>query len=155
MCFPAGQLSSRIYHCTPVQIWRAYGLPSFSQHKNYRHHLTKGHEKHNSLCPGIVQTKRCDQHQNQSIITHHKDCRRGNPCVAHTCNIATTLSFSNAVHYITGLAQQNCVVMSANSKLVHWFRPLGMEQVLPFNSDSSLLTGPDKNAQQVRCGSLW
>lgn len=39
--------------------------------------------KENSLCPGIVQTKRGEQHQNQWITIQHNDCRRGNLCVAH------------------------------------------------------------------------
>lgn len=41
----------------------------------------------------------------------------------------------------------NCVVMSLIPSWVTGLSLLGMEQVLPFNIDSGLLTDPDKYAQ--------
>lgn len=55
----------------------------------------------------------------------YNDCRRGRLRVAPISNTATTWSFSDAVPYALRLAQQNCAVTSANSKLVHWFRSPG------------------------------
>lgn len=46
-------------------------------------------------------------------------------------------------------------VINAKSKLSHWFRPpLGVEQVLPFNINTDLLTDLDKTGQKVRCDSI-
>lgn len=57
------------------------------------------------------------------------------------------LQFPKAVHYIMCPAQMNCVVMSLIPSWVTGLGLLGMEQVLPFNIDSGLLTDPDKYAQ--------
>lgn len=65
------------------------------------------------------------------------------------------LEFPNVARSSMCPAQQNSVVMSANSKLGHSFRPPGMKQVLPLNIKSGLLTNLDKTAKSYMGPAWW
>lgn len=90
--FPSGitELSDPLLHL--VQIRRTSVVFPHSINIKISDTLGKEHEKHNSLCPGTVQSRRWEQHQSQEITIHYNDCRRGHLWVANICNTAATLS---------------------------------------------------------------